>query len=327
MKIFITGGLGFVGKNLSRFLLEKGHHVIATGTRDIPDSISNERFEYIQADTTETGDWQAAAAQVDVVVNLAGRSIFKRWDDRYKKQLRDSRILTTRNIVDALEDGKTSVLCSTSAVGYYGDRADDILMESEPPMPDFLGNLSLDWEAEALGAEKKGVRVVLPRFGMVLGRGGGALAKMLPAFKSFVGGPLGSGKQWFPWIHMADVLGGLNFLIETAECRGPFNLCSPAPIRNRDFSATLGKVLGRPAVMPVPSFMIRLVMGELGGVLLSSQRAVPHNLLEAGYRFRFADLPAALADLTGDEKEPQENREEPYICPHCGDRNCECHKS
>ncbi|HSQ86255.1 MAG TPA: NAD-dependent epimerase/dehydratase family protein [Desulfobacterales bacterium] len=181
MKIFISGGTGFVGTILARYFLAKGHNVIATGTSSAT-SISNENFRYISADTTEKGPWQDSLKDVDALINLAGRTIFNRWSERYKKQIYNSRILTTRSLVEAMPDDKEVVLCSTSAVGYYGDRAEEILNEEALPGDDFLAKVSIDWEKEAFLAEKKGARVAVMRFGVVLGKNGGALAKMIPAF-------------------------------------------------------------------------------------------------------------------------------------------------
>jgi uncharacterized protein len=297
MKTFVSGGLGFVGKHICRSLLEKGHHIVTTGTRNNPGDIFHENFEYIRADTTQPGDWQQAIINSDAAINLAGRTIFKRWNNHYKQQLRDSRLLTTRHIVAAIPKDKPFVLCSTSAVGYYGNRGDDILIEQEAGADDFLGQLSRDWEKEALAAEGKGARVAIARFGIVLGRDGGALSKMIPAFKSFVGGPLGNGQQWFPWIHIKDVVGAIEFILASPDVNGVFNFSGPVPVRNQELGATLGRVLGRPAIIPAPAFMIRMVMGELGDTLLSSQRAIPHHLLEAGYKFQYSDLEAALKNL------------------------------
>lgn len=297
MRIFISGGLGFVGMHLCRALLEEGHHLIVTGTRNDPGAISHDNFSYIKADTTQPGDWQQAITGADAAVNLAGRTIFKRWNKRYKEQLRDSRVLTTRHIVGAIPEGKPFVLCSTSAVGYYGNRGDDILTEQDTGKDDFLGQLSQDWEKEALAAENKGARVAIARFGIVLGRDGGALATMVPAFKLFLGGPLGNGRQWFPWIHVKDVVGAVQFILASPELSGIFNFSAPNPVRNRDLGAALGRALGRPSVMPAPAFMIRMAMGELGDVLLSSQRAMPHHLVAAGYEFQYSDLESALKDL------------------------------
>lgn len=297
MKVLITGGLGFVGRYLSEYLLMQGYQVTALGRNPNPKAISHDHFQYVAGDTTREGAWQKSVAEFDAIVNLAGQSIFRRWDDRYKQLLYDSRVLTTRNLVKAIPANKNIIFLSTSAVGYYGDRKDDILTESEPGCGDFLGTLSRDWETEALAAEKKGARVALMRFGIVLGNGGGALDIMLPAFKSFMGGPLGNGKHWFPWIHLADLVSAVRFLLENENCRGPFNFSAPEPVRNHELAKTLGHVLNRPALIPAPAFLIKLVLGELGGVLMSSSRAVPERLQQAGFLFRFPDLESALLDL------------------------------
>jgi len=297
MKFFITGATGFVGTYLCRNLLEAGHEVTGVGTRPEHRLISHDQFHYISADTTQPGSWQDALTDVDAVVNLAGKTIFNRWTTRYKIAMYDSRILTTRNLVDALPDGRDVVLCSTSAVGYYGDQGDAVLSEDAPAGDDFLARLGEHWEKEALAAEAKGARVVLARFGIVLGRGGGALGKMVPAFRMMVGGPLGDGMQWFPWIHMDDIIAAVKFLVTTDATRGPFNFCAPNPVRNLELAKALGDVLQRPAVMPAPAFMIRLVMGEFGNTLLASQRAVPAKLLDSGFEFAFPELHDALVDL------------------------------
>jgi len=297
MKFFITGATGFVGTYLCRHLLETGHEVTGVGTRREHRHISHEKFHYISSDTTQPGPWQDALTDVDAVVNLAGRTIFNRWTTKYKIAIYDSRILTTRNLVAALPEGRDVVLCSTSAVGYYGDQGDTVLTEDSPAGDDFLARLGEHWEKEALAAEAKGVRVVLARFGIVLGRGGGALEKMVPAFRMMVGGALGNGMQWFPWIHMEDLISAFDFVVETDTARGPFNFSAPNPVRNLDLAKTLGNILKRPAVMPAPAFMIRLVLGEFGNTLLASQRAVPAKLLDSGFNFNFPELHDALVDL------------------------------
>ncbi len=297
MKIFITGGSGFVGTNLSFYLLEKGHSIIAVGTSLSHKVISHENFRYISADTTIKGAWQDALKDVDAVINLAGKNIFKLWSDNYKKQIYKSRILTTRNLVEAMPDKKDTILCSTSAAGYYGDRADEVLKEDSLPGYNFLAKVCIDWEKEAFQAQAKGIRVAAMRFGVVLGKNGGALEKMVPAFKFFAGGPLGSGLQWFPWIHMDDLIAAIIFILENPDVKGPLNFCSPNPVRNRDFAKTLGKVLSRPSFMRAPSFMIRLIMGEMGKSLMSSQRAIPDKLLKHGFTFQYPDINNALYDL------------------------------
>ena len=297
MKIFISGGTGFVGTNLARYLLDKGHSVIAAGTSSTHTSVSHENFRYISADTTEKGSWQDSLKDVDALINLAGRTIFNRWSERYKKQIYNSRILTTRNLVEAIPDDKEVVLCSTSAVGYYGNREEEILNEEALPGNDFLATVSIDWEKEAFLAEKKGAKVAVMRFGVVLGKNGGALAKMIPAFKSFAGGPIGTGDQWFPWIHLDDLISAVMFILENQDIKGPVNFCAPNPVRNRDFAKALGKILGRPSFMRAPSFMIRTLMGEMGTMVMSSQRAVPDKLLENGFEFQYPDIEKALNNL------------------------------
>ena len=294
MKILITGGLGFVGTNLSDYLLDKGHAVIAVGRAPTQNRITADSYQYISADTARPGDWQKALGDVDAVVNLVGKSIFKRWSKSYKKQIYDSRILTTRNVVDALPANQSVVLCNASGAGYYGNRGDDLLEEDEKPGNDFLASVSVDWEAEALKGTDKGIRVLLMRFGVILGKGGGALAKMIPAFKSFVGGPIGSGDQWFPWMHLADLMAAILFVCEHPQLEGPLNFCAPNPVTNRELAKTLGQVLGRPAIMPAPAFMVRAVLGEFANVLLDSQRAVPTKLLSHGFEFQYPDIRSAL---------------------------------
>lgn len=294
MKIFITGGLGFVGSQLTPFLLNRGHHVTAVGRAAHQHRFAHDNYRYLSADTTRPGDWQAALDNTDAVVNLAGKSIFKRWSKKYKQQIYDSRLLTTRNVVSALPAGKSIVLCSASGAGYYGSRGDDILDEDQPPGDDFLAHLSIDWEAEALSAADKGIRVITMRFGVILARSGGALSKMIPAFKAFVGGPMGNGRQWFPWIHLEDLMAALVFIFDHPQVAGPLNFCAPYPVTNRDLAASLGKTLHRPAVMPAPAFMMRLVLGEFSQVLLGSQRTVPRKLLDHGFKFQYQGIDAAL---------------------------------
>ena len=296
MKITIAGASGFVGKALTRRLLENGHAVTGLGTSLTHPLQAMPQFTWICADTTHPGQWQTAVETADAVVNLAGRSIFKRWTRAYKTRIVDSRLMTTDNIVNAMT-GSNQTLISTSAVGYYGSRGDETLNEASPPGDDFLARLAIDWERRALSGEQRGARVAIMRFGVVLGAGGGALAQMLPAFRRFAGGPIGSGRQWFAWIHLADLLDAIQFLLDTDHARGPYNFCSPDMVRQRDFARALGKVLGRPTLVPVPSLALRLMLGELAGVLLASQRVKPERLIEEGFSFRYADVDWALADL------------------------------
>ncbi|WP_054029910.1 TIGR01777 family oxidoreductase [Desulfatitalea tepidiphila] len=298
MQTLITGGTGFVGRSLCAHLMNQGHRVTVIGTRRRSDAeIGSDPYTYIAADTTQPGDWQQAVAQSDLIVNLTGRTIFKRWTRRYKEQIYDSRILTTRHLVSALPEKSRAILLSTSAVGYYGDGEERILTEQSPNGEGFLASLARDWEAEARKAADRGVRVALMRLGIVLGTDGGALANMLPAFRKFAGGPLGSGRQWFPWIHIGDLIAAMQFLIERSDLSGAFNLCGPEPVRNRDFAKALGKAIGRPAAVPVPLLALKLALGEAAGALLAGQRAVPAALQAAGFEFRYGRLDAALEDL------------------------------
>jgi hypothetical protein len=297
MKVLITGGSGFIGTNLSEYLLEKGHRVSAIGRSASRNRIHHENFRYIEADTTRPGEWQKAVGEAEALVNLTGATIFKRWTAKYKKLIRNSRILTTRHVVAALPEGEQITLCSASGAGYYGNRGEDILKEDEGLGQDFLANLSRDWEKEALQATAKGTRVAVMRFGVVLGENGGALAKMIPAFKMFVGGPLGNGNQWFPWMHLEDLMAAILFILEHQEVSGPLNFCAPTPVRYRDLAKTLGEALGRPSFMPAPAFMIRLAMGEFGDVFLASQRMIPDRLLNYGFSFQYPDIKSAIQSI------------------------------
>ena len=297
MHVFITGGLGFVGRRLSRALLDAGHAVTASGRSKSVRTIEHPQFQYVAADTTREGPWQEEVQQADGAVNLAGVSIFSYWTDSHKQKMVDSRILTTRNLVKALLKGKAKVLCSTSAVGYYGHQGDEKLTEEHPPGDDFLARLAVDWEKEAHAAEAGNMRVAIARFGIVLDRSGGAMSKMVPAFRMFLGGPLGDGRQWFSWMHLHDLVQAMVFCLTSEEAQGAINFCAPEPVRNETLAKTLGDVLNRPAIMPAPAFVIRTALGEFGEALLSSQRAVPEHLQKLGFAFRYPDLRSALSEI------------------------------
>lgn len=292
MNVLISGATGFIGKSLVRILLQEGHTVTGIGTRSSRDVIRNENFKYIATDTTQPGPWQDALSGQDIIVNLAGRSVFRRWSPRYKKQIYDSRILTTRNLVEALTGNASVTFCSASATGFYGDGGEETLTESSPAGNDFLSQVSKGWEAEA-----KNARVILTRFGIVLDEKGGMMQKVLPLFRLCVGGPLGNGRQWFPWIHMEDLLAALLFILKDEASHGPFNFCSPQPIRNSDFTQILGRVLKRPAFMQVPRFMLQIVMGEFSDTILNSQRVLPERLIRSGFQFKYPDMETALKKI------------------------------
>ncbi|HON59091.1 MAG TPA: TIGR01777 family oxidoreductase [Smithella sp.] len=301
MNIFMTGGTGFVGTFLTKKFTSAGHAVTILTQPIGAAALKLPGLSYLEGTPTVRGQWQDAVNKHDVIINLAGASIFSRWTPEQKKLLRSSRLDTTRNVVDALPpDSSKITLLSTSAVGYYGFHQDEELAENSPAGNDFLARLAYDWEQEALRAQEKGARVVITRFGIVLGKNGGALGQMVPLFKSFLGGPLGSGKQWFSWVHMEDLAEGFMFLLSHPEIKGPVNLCSPRPVRNQDLGKAIGKVLHRPSWMPAPGWMIKLILGEFGSVLLEGQRVIPRRLLDAGFQFRYPDIEEALKSILSD---------------------------
>ena len=300
MDIFITGGTGFVGTALCRTLIKAGHGVTVLSRSTRSAESLPQGTGHVIGDPAQPGPWQEEAAKCQGFINLAGASIFGRWDDNYKKLLRSSRIQTTKHLVEAIarrESQTQAILISTSAVGYYGFCEDQELDESSPPGDDFLAQLCLDWEAEARRAEESGARVVLTRFGIVMGSDGGALGQMLPIFKMGMGGRLGSGKQWFSWIHQADLVRALLHCLENPNLTGPVNCTAPQPVTNSELTKTLAKVLGRPAFLPAPGFAVKMMLGEFGSVLLEGQRVIPSKLEKAGFSFLFPELKAALEDL------------------------------
>jgi uncharacterized protein len=298
----MTGGTGFVGKTLTRYLIEHGHQVTVL-TRKIP--VNHTPFQGIsllEGSPTKRGEWQRSVPQHQIIVNLAGASIFRKWDKKAKEIIRESRVLTTTNLVEALSDGveKETTLISTSAVGYYGSHGDEELDEDSPPGDDFLASVTREWESAAIQAEEFGVRVLTCRFGIVLGKNGGALGEMMPLFQKGLGSPLGSGKQWFSWIHEMDLVEIYLFLMAKKGLSGPINCTAPEPVRNKDLTQALGKALGKPTFMPaVPGFMLKLIKGEFGSVLLEGQKIRPRKLLDAGFQFHFSRIHEALHDLLG----------------------------
>ena len=297
MKIFMTGGTGFVGRNLTRVLVRAGHEVTVL-TRSEKGGLPPEAgVSMISGNPVQKGDWQGKVGSFDGVINLAGASIFSRWTEEGKRRLQESRFLTTRNLVEAMGEGKGKTFFSTSAVGYYGFRGDEALGEKDSPGDDFLARLARDWEKEAVRAEEKGWRVVLNRFGIVLGEEGGALGQMVPLFRKYLGGPLGSGKQWFSWIHIEDLARAYLFLLEHPVISGPVNCTAPNPVRNRELAEAIGRVLHKPAFLRAPGFMMKLVLGEFGSVLLEGQRVLPQKLLQNGFAFHYPKIAEALAQI------------------------------
>jgi len=231
------------------------------------------------------------------VVHLAGEPVAQRWTAAARERIRNSRVLGTRSLVSALRHQPPAVLVSASAIGYYGSRGDEVLTEASPPGPDFLGQVSVGWEQEARVAEKFGVRVVTPRIGVVLGRGGGALAPMALPFRLGVGGRLGTGKQWMSWIHLDDLVSLIEFAATNAALSGPVNAVAPNPVTNAAFTRELAAALHRPAIFPVPALALKLLLGEMSQMLLGSQRVIPEAALRAGFQFRFAEAGQALRQI------------------------------
>ena len=294
--VLITGASGFVGQALAQKYLDAGWQVNGIGTSlNHPMADAYDNFLWTSADTSLPGQWQDLVAQSDVIVNLAGRNIFKRWTPAYKKAIYDSRIQTTKHLVDAMPDTFHGQLLNASAAGFYGDRADAPLTETQSHGTGFLSRVCRDWEAQAQRATSKGARVAIMRFGVVLGSGG-ALTVMSRAFRMFAGGPLGSGDQWFPWVHLDDLSRAVFFLMEH-NAQGIYNFTGPVPIRQKAFAKELGRALNRPAIMPAPAFFIRLFMGQFGDLLLCSQKALPAALETAGFQFKYDTAASALTQI------------------------------
>lgn len=303
MRIFVTGGSGLVGSRLKKRLRERGDDV-AILTRQ-PDALVKEAgVVAVAGDPMQKGPWMDAVKECDAVVNLVGEGIFnKRWSPEFKDVMFKSRIESTKNVVEALKaaplraGGSPKVLVSATAIGYYGPHGDEELTETSAPGSDVMAQLCVQWEQAAKEAAAAGVRVALLRIGVVLDKNGGALAKMLPPFKMFVGGPIGNGKQYMSWIHHDDLVGQILFAIDNATVVGPLNGTAPKPVTNAEFSKALGKVLGRPSFMPTPAFALKLALGEVADVITKGQRVIPKASLDAGYKFKFTDVEAALAEI------------------------------
>jgi len=304
VRVVVTGGTGFIGSALCANLVAAGHLPVVL-TRD-PTGARRKLGEPVEAVAWEpprAGGWTQALNGTDAVINLAGESIAaKRWSARQKRAIRESRVATTRTLVEALAGlaSRPKVLISASASGYYGPRGDLPVDESAAPGTDFLAQVCSDWEREAQAAEALGLRVALIRTGVVLGRNGGALQKLLPPFRVFVGGPLGSGRQGFPWVHLDDLVGIYRLALEQESVAGPLNAAGPAPLTNRQFCQALGRALGRPCWLPVPAFALKILLGELAEpLLLQGQKLIPARTEQLGYQFKYRTAEAALRNVVG----------------------------
>lgn len=296
MHILLTGGTGLMGRQLCQQWLAQGHR-LTVWSRE-PDSVA----KWCGGQVLGVGRLEDVIGGVDAVINLAGAPIADRpWTKKRKALLWNSRISLTETLLAWMEglEQKPAVLISGSAVGWYGDGGERELTEaSGPVLDDFPSQLCIAWEETALRAEALGVRVVLVRTGLVLAAQGGFLSRLLLPFKLGLGGPIGNGRQWMPWVHIKDQIALIDFLLHKSDASGPYNACAPHPVRNREFAKTLGQVLHRPAFMPMPAFALKVGLGELSGLLLGGQKAVPERLLSAGFTFQFTELHAALEDLS-----------------------------
>ena len=292
MRILITGANGLIGTALQRSFDEIGHELLLASRKEAKDS------QHIQWDVEKGFSEPERLEGVDAVVHLAGESVFGlSWSDAKKKAIRDSRVDGTRSVVEAISrlKARPNVLVAASAIGFYGDRGDEEMTESSAAGDTFLAEVSKEWESEARRAEDAGIRTVLLRTGIILSKDGGALGTMLLPFKLGIGGVVGSGKQWMSWISIDDHIRVINYAIENENVRGAVNSVSPNPVTNGEFTKTLGEVLYRPTILPLPSFAVNMVFGEMGdALLLASTRVVPKRLEDAGFEFKYPELKTAI---------------------------------
>ncbi|MDQ6699589.1 MAG: TIGR01777 family oxidoreductase [Acidobacteriota bacterium] len=296
MKCIISGGSGFIGRRLVDSLLQDGHYVSVwsrTPGKETRAAVGSFFWDPMSGEPASE-----SLEDFDAVVHLAGEPVAQRWTPEVKRKIRDSRVQGTQNLVHAISTLKRrpSVLICASAIGYYGDRGDEIVTESSSPGKGFLPEVCIEWEKQADLAQALGMRVAKIRIGVVLGRDGGALAKMTPAFRSFVGGKVGSGRQWMSWIHVDDIVGMLRYAIDR-PISGVLNGTAPAPVTNAEFTRGLADALHRPAVISVPGFAVKALFGEMGGVVLASQRVLPKAAEAAGFQFQFPEVRAALKNI------------------------------
>ncbi len=296
MKIVITGGSGFVGSKLCELLIKEGHSVTIIGHS--PPRKEMDRVSFVKANLME-GEVPSIFGECDAIVHLAGAPIFHRWTESYKRLILDSRVKTAKAIYQFLSQSKQrpKVFVSASASGFYGDRGDTLLDESAAEGRDFLASVCTEWEKAAENFSSLGMRAVEVRTATVLGPGGGALAKMIPLFRLGLGGKLGTGKQWFPWIHLEDLSQIYVQAITNPRLSGPINAVAPETLRNRDFTQALGHALKRPAILPAPAFALRLVFGELAEALLTSQKVIPKKLEQLGFHFSYPTMKKALSQI------------------------------
>ncbi len=300
-KIIITGATGLIGKKLSKALVDRGDEVtVFSRNIDSAKNLLPHINNFIKWDYRNPFEWKDHLEGKDAIVHLAGTNLFsRRWNEKFKKEILESREISTRNLVQALKDckSKPEIFISASGVGYYGNSGDKILSEDATSGNDFLAEVCETWECESQKAGNYGMRNVQIRTGIVLSTEDGALKQMLQPFKMYVGGALGSGKQWFPWIHIDDIVGIYLHTIDNKKILGAVNAASPNLVRMKEFAKTLGKVMKRPTIFSVPEFVLRIVVGEAAGTIVTGQRVSVDKLLKNGFEFKFENLKDALNNL------------------------------
>lgn len=299
MKVVITGGTGLIGNALAKSLAADHHQVLILSRDPKRRSSPAQGVEIVRWDGKTAGDWVEQAEGAEAIINLAGASIDQRWTDSHKKLIVDSRKEAGQAVVAGIKSmaQKPEVVIQASAVGYYGPRDDTEITEDAPAGNDFLAGVCKVWEASTEDVETLGVRRCVIRTGIVLSTKGGAMARLLPVFRMFAGGPVGSGKQYMSWIHIGDQVDAIRFLIEHKNAKGAFNLTAPNPVTNRAFAKALGNALGRPSLIPAPGFSLKIMFGEMSTVVLDGQRVVPQKLQQLNYNFRFIDPENAIRNL------------------------------
>ena len=302
-RIVITGGTGFIGTALSRSLTDTGYEVVVLSRKPKQHDLTGHgSIRIVDWDGCTVGDWVQEMEGAFGVINLAGENLATgRWSEEKKRRILESRTNAAQVLVRSIRQisNKPQVLIQASAIGFYGDRGDELLDESANAGGGFLADIARQWEASVQNMLSLGVRSVIVRIGVVLGDTGGMLMRILPFFRKCLGGPWGNGRQWLSWVHLSDVIGAMKFLLEKSDLKGSFNLSSPTPVQVKEFCRVLAEVLDRPAVFRVPALVLRLALGDMAReLLLTGQRVMPKRLLEAGYEFQFALLSTALQDLT-----------------------------
>jgi len=299
MRIIITGGSGLIGRALVDSLAKDGHDVIVlsrnpAAVKNLPKGARAEKW-----DGQSAQGWGQLADGAGAIVNLAGATISEKWSEARKKEIRDSRVNAGKAIVEAVKAAskKPGVVVQSSAVGYYGPRGSEEITEAASAGNDFLAKVCQEWEASTAELDSLGIRRPIIRTGVVLDLHGGALPKMVMPVKMFVGGPIGSGQQYFPWIHLKDEVAAIRFVIDNQNANGVYNLSAPQPLTNKEFTQAIGKVLGRPTLMPVPAFAMKTMFGEMSTLLLDGQRQIPARLMKEGFKFQFTDATVALKDV------------------------------